>query len=109
MPLAAMLVNADHTTLEYGEIAFGAIDADGFAGLAVEIGVFLTRVIDLAMVRELFAELGVLIAFVGHQMRLAGGVGADDRREIVFLDAPTWNERAAPPRSTRVRTAFLWP
>ena len=69
------------------KIALGAVDGDDGSGPAVEIGVFLSRMIDLAMVGELFADLSVLRAFVGHQVRFASDVGANDRREIVLFDA----------------------
>lgn len=76
--LAAMLINADHAAPKDGEIAPSGIDTDHHVGLAIEIGVFLTRMIDLAMVGELFANFGVLVGFVGYQMGLTRGVGADD-------------------------------
>ncbi len=56
------------------------------------------RVVNLAVTSELFADFGVLGAFVGHQVGLALNVGAEDRGQIVFLDALNV-ERASPSAS----------
>ncbi len=81
-----MLIDADHAAFEDGEIAFGRVHSDFGSGRAVAIGIFFARMIDLAMVREFFAYLSILHAFIGHKMCFAGDVGAKDRRKVVFLD-----------------------
>ena len=53
----------------------------------VFVSVFLATMVNLAMRRKLFAELSVLVRFIGHKVRLSGDIGADDRRKIILLDA----------------------
>lgn len=98
VPFAAKLVNADHAALENAEIALSGVDGVDGSGNSVAIRPFLAAVIHFAMSGKFLADLSVLSSLVGHQVRRAGNVGADDRRKIVFLDALDMERsRATPP------------
>jgi hypothetical protein len=84
---AAVLINPDHAALEDAVKTLNGVGGDQGSGRTVMIGVFLARVINLAMRGELFSDLGILSAFVGHDVRFASDVGANDRRKIILLDA----------------------
>jgi len=60
---AAMLVDADHATLEYWEHVLNRVGVDNDALFTV--GVLTSRVLDGAMTTVLVARLGVEAAFVG--------------------------------------------
>jgi hypothetical protein len=68
-----MLVDAAHTAFEDREITFDRVRRD------LAASVFESGMIDGAMVRELFANGGVPLGLVGHEVALAADIGADDR------------------------------
>src|SRR5262249_49245873 len=94
MLFATMLVDADHATLEKTVVAFDGIGADGDAGLAVNVGVFLARVIDNVMLGELATKALIAASPIRHKMAFAPR-GFSDDRDNLFLGCVFDMERAS--------------
>lgn len=88
--MAAMLVNAFHAAFEDREEPFNGVGVD----FGVFLGnVFILRVINYAMLRELAAQHGVIDGFVSHELGFLGDTSANQGSkgaglEIVNHDAP---------------------
>jgi hypothetical protein len=85
--LAAMLVNAFHAALEDAVEALNRIRVDRNARLAVRVAVFLPAMVNSVMLGELTAQLGVTFGLIRHHVAFAIQVGANDRQNVLFLDA----------------------
>ena len=87
MPLAAMLIDANHAALEDGEKALGGIAVNGNAGQVIGPTVFAARMIGRMMRGEACADLDVVIGFVGHQAAFARDVIMHDRADVLGCGA----------------------
>src|SRR5258706_16231581 len=76
-----MLIGAEHTALEYAEIAFDGVGGD--LNVAFVADVFVLLMVDRIVARELSAKLLINSRLIRHQVRLFGNVGADDGRNLV--------------------------
>src|SRR6266702_1034881 len=80
MLFAAMLVDADHATLEDGEVAFNGV---GVNGVSVGIAhVFVSRVHHGFVARKFPAGFAIPASFIGHERAFAIDVGAQDRTKL---------------------------
>jgi hypothetical protein len=105
MSLANRVIDAIDPTLEDAEIGFGVVCGHGF--VADLVSVLAPRVIDRVMLAELSPELNGWRGLVSVERALAACVLSDDRPSVFAVTSATWRERARPPRSTSVKTAFL--
>ena len=108
--LAATLVNAFHAALENRIVALHGVGIDRIACLAIAVAVLFSRMINRVMSGKLLAELAInscdsSVMTCDFAAMFAFTIGIISP----LVARSTWNERAEPPRSTRVRTAFLWP
>src|SRR6185437_15364137 len=80
--LAAMLVGAEHAALEHREHVFDGVGVDGLITFVADV--FTSRVIDGAVLVELFAKLGVEAAIVGVERALAVCISEQDFAHAVL-------------------------
>lgn len=96
MALVAVLIHADHSALEDGEEALGAVHM-GFAARP-----FRGCVIYAAVSREAPPDRAIGVAFVGHQFAVGVSVVEYGGSKSGRLQIVTLTGRARPPRSTKV-------
>jgi hypothetical protein len=91
--LLAVLVNAFHAALENRVIAFNSVSVDFHAAFVISVAIFAARMVNGVMLGELASKLGIAVGLIGHDMRLAGQILANDRNDF-FFGRGVYNERA---------------
>ena len=87
MLFAAMLIRAFHAAFEDRVRTFDRVRADGDAGHAILIGLFLAALVNQLMSGELAAKFAVGFGSARHNVRFALNVRANDRQEFRLLRA----------------------